>query len=184
MSAYADFWALVNVRSMRECWEWLGSFDSYGYGFPPAHIQIAFGEPLAHRVACRILHGEGEGRHVLHACDNSRCCNPRHLRWGSTDDNARDKQVAAWTRNAESARLSGNDVPAPWDFVPPDTRITRRGEPRLTASIVREMRSAFLSGESVRSIAARFQTTHSHTDSVVKRRIWKHVPDQEALKTH
>ena len=30
------------------------------------------------------------GRYILHSCDNSICCNPHHLSWGSHQDNMDD----------------------------------------------------------------------------------------------
>ena len=28
--------------------------------------------------------------HILHRCDNRKCCNPQHLFWGTASDNVRD----------------------------------------------------------------------------------------------
>lgn len=32
-----------------------------------------------------------DGMHILHSCDNPRCCNPEHLRIGTHQDNMNDK---------------------------------------------------------------------------------------------
>ncbi len=84
------FWRLVDVRGPDECWEWLGGMSN-GYGkfslYPSGviqatHVALAFaGRPIL------------EGQWALHTCpggDNSRCCNPAHLRPGTPRDNSRD----------------------------------------------------------------------------------------------
>jgi len=41
-----------------------------------------------------LIEATGEqplGRHALHSCDNQRCIEPSHLRWGSPADNMQDK---------------------------------------------------------------------------------------------
>lgn len=44
------------------------------------------------RIQCERYHGPApvDGMDVCHSCDNKRCCNPRHLRWGTRSDNVRD----------------------------------------------------------------------------------------------
>ena len=90
------FWARVK-RSRKEggCYEWQGSCNNTGYG------TVAWGGKVytAHRVAA-WLHGlvdsksapksKNDSTHVLHKCDNRKCCNPYHFFLGSYTDNQKD----------------------------------------------------------------------------------------------
>lgn len=90
-----SFWAKVNKGADDECWEWSGATNSTGYGTVGWHGSVY----TAHRVAAflsqlvespsRPAHSWDKG-HVLHKCDNRRCCNPNHFMIGSYADNQRD----------------------------------------------------------------------------------------------
>lgn len=90
-----SFWARVNKGADHECWEWAGGANSTGYGSVGWHGRVY----TAHRVAAwlsglvtspeRPTHSTDKG-HVLHKCDNRRCCNPQHFMIGSYADNQRD----------------------------------------------------------------------------------------------
>lgn len=89
----ARFWSKVDVARPRldkdPCWEWREGLDTKGYGqFTP----VSCASPLrAHRVAYELIKGPiPSGMQVLHSCDNTRCCNPNHLRVGTHQDNMRD----------------------------------------------------------------------------------------------
>ena len=89
------FWAKVRKGADDECWEWSGATNSTGYGTVGWHGR----NYTTHRVAAwlsgmvespsRPAHSRGKG-HVLHKCDNRRCCNPNHFFLGSFTDNMRD----------------------------------------------------------------------------------------------
>ena len=83
------FWSKVDRRGPDECWPWAGCVSSDGYGsFKLASYYVV----TASRFAL-ISHAQAEpkGRHVLHRCDNPICCNPKHLRFGTIAQNARDR---------------------------------------------------------------------------------------------
>jgi HNH endonuclease/CENP-B N-terminal DNA-binding domain len=70
-----------------DCWLWIGGSRGNGYGaFKLAGLTID-----AHRVA---LHLSGtvqpRGMVVMHECDTKKCCNPAHLRLGTTSENMKD----------------------------------------------------------------------------------------------
>ena len=89
------FWAKVNKGADDECWEWTGCVSSSGYGTTSWHGA----HYTAHRVAAwlsglvkspsRPAHSRDKG-HVLHRCDNRRCCNPNHFFLGTFSDNMAD----------------------------------------------------------------------------------------------
>jgi hypothetical protein len=178
MTEFDRFWSSVDIRDQRECWNWLGTLDRFGYGTPDAGIQIAFHEPFAHRVACALMHVKPfDDAEALHSCDNPSCCNPRHLRWGAIAENNEDREIAVWARAALAARANGSPVPvlARIQADPKAPAVLRRGLRRLNADVVRAIRAAFESGVPVREIAAEYGLTQSHADSVAKRQIWRHV---------
>jgi hypothetical protein len=90
-----SFWSRINRGTDDECWEWSGATNSTGYGTVAWHGRCY----TTHRIAAwltgmvespsRPAHSRDKG-HVLHKCDNRRCCNPDHLFLGSFTDNMRD----------------------------------------------------------------------------------------------
>jgi len=92
MMAVADrFWAKVRQGQPEACWEWQAATNAHGYGW----FAVKTGHSTAsHRVSAWLsnlmpsLDFEG---HVLHKCDNRKCCNPAHLFLGSNKDNVADR---------------------------------------------------------------------------------------------
>jgi hypothetical protein len=87
--AKARFWAKVDKRGPDECWPWMASFNTKGYGrfcVYDRHIT------RAHRVAWALHHGEPvlPGTFICHSCDNRACCNPAHLWRGDNAANMLD----------------------------------------------------------------------------------------------
>lgn len=90
-----DIWKKIEQRGADECWPWIAS-HSKGYG------AFRYGDKQykAHRVIYAITNGGIDWSapdsnyakgFVLHTCDNSLCCNPKHLYLGDIWDNMRDK---------------------------------------------------------------------------------------------
>lgn len=121
-----DVWRFVAKRGANECWEWQGYRFAKGYG------RIAIGRKMyaAHRVVYFLEFGGIElsaprdpaiPEFVLHKCDNTFCCNPKHLFLGSYGDNAADrceKGRSADVSGAKNprAKLANDAVDIRWIF--------------------------------------------------------------------
>jgi D-hexose-6-phosphate mutarotase len=71
----ARFWHKV-ARPVGQCWPWLGSLHTQGYG----RMRVNGKHELAHRVAWEITNGPLEhDQEVIQTCSNRTCCNPAHL---------------------------------------------------------------------------------------------------------
>lgn len=83
------FWSRVDIKDDSECWNWLVSCNQKGYG----QINDGTGKVhRAHRIAYKLTKGIIPNELlVLHSCDNRKCCNPNHLRLGTSKDNMDDK---------------------------------------------------------------------------------------------
>lgn len=83
-----------------ECWIWVASKNSLGYGTFGVVDGVTM---LAHRFAW-ILENKREplpDMYIMHTCDNPSCVNPAHLKEGTSQENAQDRSVKkrGWRMN-------------------------------------------------------------------------------------
>lgn len=79
----AKFWSKVEIKGPNDCWIWHGRTGHKKYG--------RFNHTSAHRTAYLLLVGDvPDGLLMLHNCDTPLCCNPKHLRPGTHQDNSDD----------------------------------------------------------------------------------------------
>ena len=136
-------WSVVNG-----CWEWNGA-RSGGYGVYGTQVTSA-GERLAHRLAYIAWNGPiSPDQVVRHRCDNPPCINPDHLELGTHADNMNDAKVRGRTARGEA-----------------------HGRSRLTESDVLDIRAAAGSGESHRSIGARYGLNKYTVGKIFRRERW------------
>lgn len=86
------FWSRVAKRGDDECWVWTG-LKHQGPKNPTPYGVLGWNgrTSRAHRVAYEIANGPVPGGSmVLHRCDNTLCCNPRHLYLGGHAQNMQD----------------------------------------------------------------------------------------------
>ena len=84
---YEVFLGALDVRGEDECWEWKRFLSRKGYGrFYDGVCMVQ-----AHRYSYELFKGVTPGKlHILHKCDNKKCCNPNHLFLGTNRDNVDD----------------------------------------------------------------------------------------------
>lgn len=74
----------------QDCLIWPFSRGTAGYG----QIGVKRKPIGAHRIVCELFHGQPQSEELfaIHSCGNGHlgCVNPRHLRWGTSSDNALD----------------------------------------------------------------------------------------------
>lgn len=148
------FWQRVSVGRLGACWPWQRHIKTTGYGQFSKNLS-------AHRVAWESARGPiPDGLHVLHRCDNRKCCNPAHLFLGTNSDNMADKL-------AKSRHRWGN------------CRGEEHGRAKLNEEKVRRIRTLYAYGMTLKQLAAEFDIDFTSIWAVVRRKSWAHVPDEE-----
>lgn len=145
------FWMKVDKSGGPDaCWPWMGArVPAGGYGRFLAERLIA-----AHRYSWILHNGPIESSEidVMHTCDNPPCCNPKHLRAVTTQENMADAY-------RKRRHVHGE----------------RNWSAKLTEADVREIRRLRAEGVSCSVLAARYGVQPSHLSNVASGRAWKHV---------
>ena len=91
------FWEKVDVKEENQCWLWLGSKDTDGYGWFSLSQNMTVNQEgksiSAHRYSLMLkLQNKNLDSSVFarHSCDTRSCVNPHHLIEGSAKDNSND----------------------------------------------------------------------------------------------
>jgi hypothetical protein len=143
------FWAKVQRGEREDCWLWIGSIDTRGYG----NVAADGGRPLlrAHRVSYELnVVPIPAGLVVCHRCDVRRCVNPAHLFVATQRDNVLDM-----LRKGRSNRPAGE----------------RHKDAKLTVAHVQAIRA---DGRATREICAEYGIAPSTLYSIQWRETWKH----------
>lgn len=89
-----DLFALIDTKGGDDtsCWPWQGGASSLHKDRP--YFQYEGKRWLAYRLVYTLVNGEiPEGKVIRHKCDNSLCCNPKHLIPGTQSENENDKYL-------------------------------------------------------------------------------------------
>lgn len=137
------------------CWLWLGAVGKKGYGI----LRVGKRFMSAHRWALQQAAGPDE-RYVLHSCDQPTCVNPAHLRYGTSAENAADRE----------ARKRSMKYTMPQRQV----RGERHGAAKLTEADVLEIRHLYFSTPiKQKELANRYNTVQSTISNIVTGRKWR-----------
>jgi hypothetical protein len=145
------FWLKVEKTTNEACWNWTG-LKKRGPKNPTPYGQLGWKGKVtsAHRVAYEIANGEiPVGAMVLHKCDNTLCCNPKHLYLGDHDRNMRDMVE----RNRRKGVASGE----------------ANGRAKLTQAQAEEIRAIYAQGvRSQQSIADEYGVSQYAVSRIVR----------------
>lgn len=89
---FKNFWSKVDIKGPDECWNWTGSRDKkWNYG----QFRVYPSTYKAHRIAWSLEHGSPPPDQLLrHGCNNTLCCNPRHMLLGDDKSNKLDSIIS------------------------------------------------------------------------------------------
>lgn len=152
-----SFWNKVKVLNKTDCWEWLGSCNNTGYG------TVAWSGTVftAHRVAAYLSgmvtsmsapKNAKESTHILHKCDNRKCCNPEHFFLGSYTDN----QIDAYKKRRKTQPQGEHHVNA-----------------KLSKDQVMEIRKRYSNGELQIPLAHEFKVSQRCISLIVRGESYK-----------
>ena len=83
-----DVFKHIDMRGNDDCWEWKGKINAKDNR---PYFTVNGKRRPSYAYVLETYTGEiQKGRQVLHSCDNTTCCNPHHLRWGTHQDNMND----------------------------------------------------------------------------------------------
>ena len=153
MTFQERFWSKVDVRDPNDCWLWIASKTTHGYGFFRSRSSNLGAHRVAYELttACEIP----PGVLLCHRCDTPACCNPSHLFEGSQADNMRDA-----SRKGRIVSLNG------------EAKGAARGNGKLDAATVALIRA---STASHRSLARQFNIARGYVSHIRAGRRWSHT---------
>lgn len=174
-----DFWKAVKTRkSIRPCWEWQGTLGRSGYGVHRLRSKSVPAHRLAYFIAYEVDPGELS---ILHACDNPKCVNARHLRPGTPAENARDRVASRLMRYgrwlASNPRREGRDWMSA-SVVQERNGACSDANPNalLTNAQATALRAEFWAGAASIDVAASYGIAHQVAMNIIGRHAYVDLP--------
>lgn len=142
-----------------KCWNWVAG--TCGSGGPYGLMRFQNKTWKSHRYAFQHYKGPiPKGLIVRHKCDNTRCCNPRHLLVGTQKDNSADM---IRRKRARYRPLIGVDNPR--------TKVT----PEQVLRVMELSKAGVQQG----NIATMTGTTRTNVGAIIQGRTWSHLTGVE-----
>lgn len=141
------FWSRVAITAdTNRCWIWQGAGKPYG--------RVYFNGKYygTHQIALYLSTGEMPNDETLHSCDNKICCNPKHLRDGTHQENMND---------AKERHRTASGV--------------RNGNAKLNDEKVKEIRLLLEQGKKIAAIAQQFDVSSCPIRDIALGKSWRHV---------
>jgi len=143
------FWARVDKTGGEDaCWNWTASAGRYGI---VKYNQKTIG---THVLALTLTHGPkpADKPYACHNCkQNKICCNPKHLRWDTHDENMKDRDNDGTTPKGE---ILG----------------------KLTELQVKEIRAKYETGKyTQQKLGEDYGICTAAICQIVNRKTWKHI---------
>ena len=146
----SNFWDRVDIKGENDCWPWklslvdgYGQFNMNGKSYRSNRISLF----IETKTQCEV---------ARHTCDNRICCNPKHLEWGSVEDNVSDRIKRGRSR-----------------YVP------QIGEQVHTAKLkeqdVIDIRNKLKLGARRSVLVKEYFVSDSCIDNIATRKSWKHI---------
>jgi len=145
----------IEIDKETGCWNWKLSVGSHGYGNTKYCGKINT-YACAHRLSYFTYKSEIGNYHVLHTCDNRRCCNPEHLYLGTQKQNVKDMVYRGRNRNGGN---KGEEI----------------GTAKLTEQQVREIKLRLREGETAPKIAKDYSVSRDAIYKIQWNHYWTHV---------
>lgn len=137
-----------------DCIEWPFKPTETGYG----RVCINYKQTMATHVVLELTGrprpqvDSYHGAVAIHACDNPPCCNPRHLRWATQQDNIADMASKGRKARGEAS-----------------------GQAKLTASDIPEIREYALRGWSHRQLGRQYGVSSVAIGNILRGKTWTHI---------
>lgn len=133
------------------CMEWQQSISGTGYGVVWFNGKIW----STHRLVATFVYGEHPSTvHVLHSCDNRKCCNPAHLSFGTPHENMIDK----WLKG----RARGGSMKG-----------TKHPSAKLTDLQVAQIRKDYGPGLTTNDLAKKYNVSATTIKNIINQKSWK-----------
>ena len=133
-----------------DCWIWNAALNSHGYGI----LRVDGKTVLATHISLAIFKSEYKQydyQCALHSCDNTKCVNPSHLRWGTQKENAKDRL----DRNRQSKMYGESN-----------------GRSKLTSGDVAKIKSLRASNVKARDLANYYNVNISTIYRILSQKLW------------
>ncbi len=183
-----SFWRKIKIGGPYECWPWLAGRSHKGYGKVKWHGVDYRAHQIAHALATGTFpvrdHRKGAKDKIciLHSCDNPPCCNPSHLRPGTSLDNATDRDLRDRTSKGDQhfsrllpGLLARGDSSGSRLHPEKLCRGSAQHDAKLTEADIPVIRARLATGDTLRITAEAFGVSIPTIWRIKMGRAWRHA---------